>query len=278
MMTRRYRNILWLSVLLVLVSASCSQSEKVESSTDSIAEQQQADAASSPPEEVVPDGARRLMKSYPDYVKSYKDGKLLLSDGTDIVYDSGKEKSFLEKLDNAEPVDIFAWEYNTSKSQPDYCEDPGRSRCERLFKLMYGSTSAQVQKHLVPVDWFGTTVKFSSVNGAADSLRAVSRDIKNNQQLMAYTKTAGTFLWRKVSGSERLSTHSYGIAIDIAVAKSNYWKWDHKNKSETDQIQYKNQIPLELVKIFETHGFIWGGRWYHYDTMHFEFRPELLTK
>ncbi|MDP3291618.1 MAG: M15 family metallopeptidase, partial [Sulfuricurvum sp.] len=25
------------------------------------------------------------------------------------------------------------------------------------------------------------------------------------------------------------------------------------------------------------HGFIWGGRWYHYDTMHFEYRPELLA-
>ena len=35
-------------------------------------------------------------------------------------------------------------------------------------------------------------------------------------------------------------------------------------------------FPLEIVEIFERHGFIWGGRWKHYDTMHFEFRPELL--
>jgi len=28
--------------------------------------------------------------------------------------------------------------------------------------------------------------------------------------------------------------------------------------------------------VFERHGFIWGGRWWHYDTMHFEYRPELL--
>ena len=33
---------------------------------------------------------------------------------------------------------------------------------------------------------------------------------------------------------------------------------------------------MEIVRIFEKHGFIWGGRWYHYDTMHFEYRPELL--
>ena len=23
-------------------------------------------------------------------------------------------------------------------------------------------------------------------------------------------------------------------------------------------------------------GAIWGGRWFHYDTMHFEYRPELI--
>ena len=37
-----------------------------------------------------------------------------------------------------------------------------------------------------------------------------------------------------------------------------------------------NQIPIQIVRIFEKHGFIWGGFWYHFDTMHFEYRPELL--
>jgi peptidoglycan LD-endopeptidase CwlK len=34
---------------------------------------------------------------------------------------------------------------------------------------------------------------------------------------------------------------------------------------------------MEIVKIFEKYGFIWGGKWYHYDTMHFEYRPELIV-
>jgi peptidoglycan LD-endopeptidase CwlK len=41
---------------------------------------------------------------------------------------------------------------------------------------------------------------------------------------------------------------------------------------------YQNKIPIEIVKIFEANGFIWGGKWWHYDTMHFEYRPELLGK
>ena len=35
-------------------------------------------------------------------------------------------------------------------------------------------------------------------------------------------------------------------------------------------------VRREIARIFERHGFIWGGKWYHYDTMHFEYRPELL--
>ena len=34
---------------------------------------------------------------------------------------------------------------------------------------------------------------------------------------------------------------------------------------------------MTIVDVFERHGFIWGGRWFHYDTMHFEYRPELLA-
>ena len=87
-------------------------------------------------------------------------------------------------------------------------------------------------------------------------------------------KPAGTFKWRTISGTSRLSAHSFGIAIDINVDHAHYWKWDQKN--EDDYVGYVNRIPLELVTIFEEYGFIWGGKWAHYDTMHFEYRPELL--
>lgn len=73
-----------------------------------------------------------------------------------------------------------------------------------------------------------------------------------------------------------MSAHSYGMSIDIGVKFSDYWRWDNPGKNETDSISYWNRIPGEIVDVFEKHGFISGTKWYHYDTMHFEFRPDLL--
>jgi hypothetical protein len=70
-----------------------------------------------------------------------------------------------------------------------------------------------------------------------------------------------------------MSMHGYAAAIDLNLKFSDYWLWAGKSK----MVPYRNRMPHEIVDIFERHGFIWGGKWYHYDTMHFEYRPELLT-
>jgi hypothetical protein len=68
--------------------------------------------------------------------------------------------------------------------------------------------------------------------------------------------------------------HAWGAAIDINTAHSDYWRWH--GAADGGVPAYRNRIPPEIVAVFERHGFIWGGRWSHYDTMHFEYRPELL--
>jgi hypothetical protein len=35
-------------------------------------------------------------------------------------------------------------------------------------------------------------------------------------------------------------------------------------------------VPDAVVAAFERHGFVWGGKWLFFDTMHFEYRPEIL--
>jgi len=63
--------------------------------------------------------------------------------------------------------------------------------------------------------------------------------------------------------------HSWGAAIDINSAYAEYWLWNRGVSTGT--------VPPEVIEIFERHGFIWGGKWSHYDTMHFEYRPELVN-
>jgi hypothetical protein len=65
--------------------------------------------------------------------------------------------------------------------------------------------------------------------------------------------------------------HAYGAAIDLNLGYANYWMWEKDRAA-----RYVNRMPPSIVEIFERHGFIWGGKWHHFDTMHFEYRPELL--
>lgn len=224
--------------------------------------------------------AQALIDAYPQFVKDVRNGRVLFADGTDMPFDDGREKGFEERLDNSDIEDMFFVRYQVPAvgGKPEYLADAGRSRSDELFKKMYGSSSAAVQRNLVPVNWFGQTIKFTKINGAADALRAVAADIAKDPEfakLRPYLKSSGAFFWRPVRGAKRMSAHSYGMAFDIGVDKSDYWLWKFGN-GETKQIGYANRIPRRLVEIFERHGFIWGGAWYHFDTMHFEYRPEIL--
>lgn len=220
--------------------------------------------------------SQALVAAYPDFIERIADNRVIFNDGTSLTYDDGRMKDFGTLLDDGDIEDMFFVPYDPSGNRPEYLHDAGRSRNEALFKKMYGNSAAAVRKNLVKVAWFGKTVDFTAINGAADSLRKVAAELEHYPQLKKYLASSGTFYWRPVRGAKRLSAHSYGIAFDIAVPYSDYWLWKNKNAGETDRIEYANRFPRQIVEIFRRHGFIWGGAWYHFDTMHFEFRPEIL--
>ena len=146
---------------------------------------------------------------------------------------------------------------------------------------MYGSSAKEVESHLTTIPWLPnsahTFVRITTINGVDRQLAAVSAELDQlpPQEKKYVLKTGGTFNWRSIAGSDQLSAHSFGIAIDIDPTYSDYWRW---NGGRGSFIPYRNRIPHRIVEIFERHGFIWGGKWYHYDTMHFEYRPELLPQ
>lgn len=232
-----------------------------------------------------PPGAERfpcLAAAYPEAVKGLRTdartgrAAVELRDGTTVPWDDGvARKSFEGRLAAPDLEDMLSITYPLGPAAaPAPDDDPGRIRVDAFFAHLYGRSEAEVRKGLEEVPWAGRRVLFNGRHGAAAALRRVSAELLDLPAPLHryFTVTAGTFNRRAIAGTNRPSAHSYGIAIDLDVAYADYWRWQARGAA----IPYRNRIPLEIVRVFERHGFIWGGRWHHYDTMHFEYRPELL--
>ena len=103
------------------------------------------------------------------------------------------------------------------------------------------------------------------------------------RQWISNLKTIDAWNWRNISASESRSYHAYGAAIDF-LPKSlggleTYWLWTSRSTPEWWTVSYSKryQPPDEVIRAFESFGFIWGGKWRNFDTMHFEYRPEILV-
>ena len=236
------------------------------------------------------DGLHRLVRAYPQQFSAIdKPNVLRWKDGTETAYDDGVVKASLDDmLKQASPRDQMSLPYPCGWPMQEPAKDgePGRVRCEALFSKMYGNSAAEVGRSLVDVAWpaagASKRVKFTRINDAAHALEQVAKEINAlPDEVKRYVaKPVGTFSWRPIAGEERRSPHSYGIAIDFQLPAPvyRYWRWDAKGAP--DAPTYPPMVlgdPRlgQIVTVFERHGFIWGGKWRHYDTMHFEYRPEL---
>jgi hypothetical protein len=244
-------------------------------------------AAASSPLRAQDDRIRRdldtLVAAYPDALAGHDSEVLRWRDGTTTpISSSNEQQTFAQLLHDASIIDQFRIPYPRGPLQtpPDVDADPGRFRNAAFFNKMYGECRrGEVAPRLASLIWlpktWGKTITVTSTNGVNMHLEAVSAEIDALPDKIKHAAypTAGTYNCRAVADTGEPSPHSYGIAIDLNLAFSDYWFWHpHDGK-----IAYHNRMPEEIVQIFEKHGFIWGGKWYHYDTMHFEYRPELLA-
>jgi hypothetical protein len=227
-----------------------------------------------------------LANAYPDHL-----AQPLSSDA--IYSHAGQRYPFDPKAlyndfeDELERADLYSQMRQTYRigplsSSPQRNEDPGRLRHTPLFLEMYGKSPAEVSSKLVTIRWAPCNCKlqFSSVNGAAKALETVGDEIARAGLSPFVSESIGTFNWRKIAGTQRLSMHAFGIAIDFKLPKQlgRYWRWEgaysNQNKLFPEDI-LRDQDFNRVVSIFESHGFVWGGKWWHYDSIHFEYRPEL---
>jgi hypothetical protein len=237
--------------------------------------------------ETVQKDLKALLLTYGAFIKGVESSSpnkvyLIMQDGRKIVYDDGRTKSFEEKLRQPDLKDMLSQPYKpgkpTAPTPPDH--DPGRIRVEALLNSVYGTTAGHVQGNLVPVHFAGVTVSFNAKNGAAAALAKVgeklSQVLAKDPGLRAYLfPLGGSYNRRSIAGTDRLSPHAWGMALDLHKGK--YWRWG-KAMAPLELLALQSEYPWEIIAAFEEQGFIWGGKWYHYDSMHFEYRPELFAK
>ncbi len=233
------------------------------------------------------EGIDCLLKAYPGFLIE-KDGKnLVLADRHHLPYGSGSQGNFEYRLDHADLHDQMSQCYSPGfpVHQPGFNEDPGRMRHEPFFRRLYGEDKLAVQRNVVQVTWAptGKSLPFTKIASADQALLRIGNAIAARPELRHFvSRPLGTLHWRTIQGSKRTSSHSFGIAIDFKLPHGlgHYWRWAGCQPGKScpyPERVLQNRGLQNVVNIFEANGFIWGGKWFHFDTIHFEYRPELLV-
>ncbi len=162
---------------------------------------------------------------------------------------------------------------------PEDGYDPGRMRNYAFFKEVYGGTESAVRGKLKSVALGSGRFFFNGENGAAAALQAafseVSKLVERDPGVYGFVyPVGGTFNYRVIAGTNQLSAHAFAIAIDLRSDPGDYWRWATREQGQRRLDAY----PQALVRVFEDNGFIWGGKWSHFDFLHYEYRLRAAIK
>ncbi len=122
-------------------------------------------------------------------------------------------------------------------------------------------------KELLIVEQVGP-IKVTMLRPALDSMKRVFEKVQTTDpDLYARISTAGSLCVRRIRGTtDRTSTHSFGLAVDLNI--------DGKLDSFTDG---KTQLGLTiLADFFMAEGWVWGAGFGREDSMHFEVSRQQL--
>lgn len=97
----------------------------------------------------------------------------------------------------------------------------------------------------------------------ADELRVCLQLIADAGLWHFVSSQAGGYTFRTQRGSTKLSMHAFGAAVDFDPVRNPF-----KRPSELTALG--TEPGLEVVRIFESRGWVWGGRWSRPDGMHLQ--------
>ena len=193
------------------------------------------------------------------------------------------------RLDRREDCDPIFYRYSLeSLTEPPPLSEESPTYCTDLLESLWGRTDDQIRSHGGSTTFLDHRMFVNNL--LVDALAAVERDVREAATGDASVATwideldiTYSFIDRGIAGSPTRSHHAWGMAVDLVPksygGRAVYWQWSQVYDNEG-----WHRIPLErrwsppqaVIEAFEEHGFVWGGKWTHFDNMHFEYRPEIL--
>lgn len=156
-----------------------------------------------------------------------------------------------------------------------------------LDALLRTGSRGETASRITRVRFLGWPVDVHEI--AAPALREVSGQVealgKTDPAVAAFISgiaSVSGFNYRNIAGTPNRSYHGFGLAVDITPqsygGREAYWRWAMAKGENWWAVPYSRRwmVPLPVVEAFERNGFIWGGKWIFFDTMHFEYRPEVI--
>ena len=157
-----------------------------------------------------------------------------------------------------------------------------------FFETIYAAQSrASLEANLASETFLGkkTTVHKRIVPPLKRVEKRILEAAKTDAEVRQFVdglKSADAYNWRRIAGTNRLSFHSLGVAIDVLpkrITGEIFWSWARDKNPDgwmLTPLSRRWTPPQAVIDIFEDEGFIWGGKWAIWDNMHFEYHPELI--
>jgi len=176
----------------------------------------------------------------------------------------------------------------TPLTEPTQVSDVDPTYCTDVLESLWGESEGQIRAHGNSTTFFGRKLFLNqlAIDALADVERELAQLARTDRSIAAWVDDLAitySYVDRGIAGSQTRSQHAWGMAVDLVPASYDgrhvYWRWSRVHDREgwhLIPLDERWSPPQRVVEVFEAHGFLWGGKWAHFDNIHFEYRPEIL--
>jgi hypothetical protein len=236
-------------------------------------------------------GVRAFAQAYRALIDSvtYGSDDVVFHLGGRAIHFQGGRMLDASRLAGRQECDPIFYRYSLEPlAEPMPASDAMPLYCTDVLETLWGRTETEVRRHGRSTTFLDHRMFVNEI--AVAPLAAVERELLASAAADAAVAAwiAGlditySFVSRDIAGSPTRSHHAWGLAVDFVPGSYEgrhvYWRWSRVfDREGWDRIPVEERWspPLPVVEIFERHGFVWGGKWAHFDMIHFEYRPEIV--